>query len=205
MTRELADAKTLGQRKGQDACQIVNGSEPPPWVVLRPFSVPSPTGIELAVEPLKHVTIHADGSCLGNPGRGGYGVLLQFGTVEKELSGGFRKTTNNRMELMAAIKGLEAIKYPCLVTVYSDSKYLVDAMSKGWVQRWRSNGWMRTKKDRALNVDLWRKLLRAGKDHEVTFRWIRGHAGNAENERCDQLAVEAANQPNQPCDGGYAS
>lgn len=155
------------------------------------------------VETLRHITIHTDGACIGNPGPGGYGVLLQHGDVRKELSGGYRKTTNNRMELMAAIKGFEAVKYPCRVTLYSDSRYLVDSMSKGWVQRWRMNGWMRNQKEKALNVDLWRKLVSACKNHEVTFEWVRGHAGNAENERCDQLAVQAASQLNLPVDVGY--
>ena len=142
------------------------------------------------METLKKVEIFTDGACSGNPGPGGYGVILRYNGVEKELSGGDSETTNNRMELTAAIKGLEALKERCIVTLYSDSKYLTDAINCGWAVKWRENGWMRTKRERALNVDLWEKLLELMEEQDVTFVWVKGHAGHPENERCDRLAVE---------------
>ena len=149
------------------------------------------------------VTIHTDGACIGNPGRGGYGVVLQFGEQRKELSGGYRLTTNNRMELMGPIKALQTLKQSYVVILYSDSRYVVDAIEKGWVERWRAKGWMRNKKDRAVNPDLWECLLNLCSEHEVEFRWVRGHAGNPDNERCDQLATQAARRKDLPIDGGY--
>ena len=151
------------------------------------------------------VTIHTDGACIGNPGRGGYGVVLQFGEHRKELSGGYRLTTNNRMELMGPIKALQTLKQSYVVILYSDSRYVVDAIEKGWVERWRAKGWMRNKKDRAVNPDLWECLLNLCSEHEVEFRWVRGHAGNRYNERCDRLATQAARQKGLPIDEGYES
>ena len=151
------------------------------------------------------VTIHTDGACIGNPGRGGYGVVLQFGEQRKELSGGYRLTTNNRMELMGPIKALQTLKQSYVVILYSDSRYVVDAIEKGWVERWRAKGWMRNKKDRAVNPDLWECLLDLYSEHEVEFRWVRGHAGNRYNERCDRLATQAARQKGLPIDEGYES
>ena len=152
---------------------------------------------------LKRVVIYTDGACVGNPGPGGYGVILLYGKHRKEISGGFRLTTNNRMEIMAAIVGLSALKERCKVTVYSDSQYLVDAMMQGWAKRWKSNGWRRNKKEKALNADLWDKLLSLCEQHDVEFVWIRGHNGNPENERCDKLSTQAAEQKNLPPDIGY--
>ena len=149
------------------------------------------------------VTIYTDGSCLGNPGRGGYGVVLLHANARKELSGGRSLTTNNRMEIMAAIAGLEVLHGPCRVTLYSDSQYLVNAIELGWAEKWRANGWKRNKKDKALNPDLWSRLLDLCQTHHVEFRWVRGHSGHPENERCDRLAVEAAHQPGLPSDEGY--
>jgi len=149
---------------------------------------------------MKKVEIFTDGACSGNPGPGGFGVVLRFNGVEKELSGGFRNTTNNRMELMGAIAGLEALKEPCEVTLTTDSQYLVNAIEKGWVYKWKANGWMRNNKEEALNRDLWERLLRVMEKHRVRFQWIRGHAGHAENERCDRLAVKAASKDNLPED-----
>ena len=151
----------------------------------------------------RHVTIHTDGSCLGNPGPGGYAAILEYQGREKELSGGFRRTTNNRMEILAVIAGLEELKQPCSVTVYSDSRYVVDAIEKGWARKWKANGWMRNKRERAINPDLWDRLLKAIDKHEVRFQWVRGHAGNAGNVRADRLAVAAANGPNLPRDEGF--
>jgi ribonuclease HI len=149
------------------------------------------------------VTIYTDGACLGNPGPGGYGVVLLYGDHRKELSGGYRLTTNNRMELTAAIKGLSALKKPCEVELFSDSKYVVNAVEQGWARRWRANGWHRGNKQLAENRDLWEALLRLCEGHRVRFRWIKGHAGHIENERCDRLAFQAAQLPNLPADTGY--
>ena len=140
---------------------------------------------------MKQVTIYTDGACSGNPGAGGYGVVLLYGTARKELSEGFRLTTNNRMEVLAVIKGLECLKEPCHVLLYSDSKYVVDAMNKGWVTNWRRKNWYRTPKAKASNVDLWKRLLELTEIHHVEFIWVKGHAANPENERCDQLARAA--------------
>jgi ribonuclease HI len=153
---------------------------------------------------LEQRTIYTDGACVGNPGPGGYGVILLYDDQRKELSGGYRRTTNNRMEIMAAIVGLEALTKKCRVTLYSDSEYLVKAISSGWAHRWRANGWKRNKRDKALNADLWGRLLRLCEHHEVQFRWIKGHAESSENIRCDELAMQAAHQLNLPVDQGYA-
>ena len=140
----------------------------------------------------KHVDIYTDGACSGNPGPGGYGVILNYKGTIRELSDGEPNTTNNRMELLAAITGLEALKEPCEVTLYSDSKYMIDAIQQRWVYKWKANGWMRNKKDPALNPDLWQRLLEQLERHNVTLIWVNGHAGHPENERCDALAVAAA-------------
>jgi len=149
------------------------------------------------------VTIYIDGACRGNPGPGGYGIILKSGSGDKELSGGFRLTTNNRMEIMPAIVALEMLKSPCGVVIYSDSRYLVNAMSAGWAKRWQTNGWMRNKTDKALNPDLWKRLLKLCDYHRVEFRWIKGHNSHKENERCDVLSVAAAGKPDLPADPGY--
>ena len=149
---------------------------------------------------MKQVTIYSDGACSGNPGPGGYGVILRYNGNEKELSGGFRGTTNNRMELMGVISGLESLKEPCMVTVVTDSQYVVNGIEKGWALKWKMNGWMRNNKEKALNPDLWERLLNLVAKHTVRFQWIRGHAGHAENERCDALAVEAASRKDLPLD-----
>ncbi len=151
----------------------------------------------------EQVTIYTDGACLGNPGPGGYGAVLLYGSHRKELSGGFRLTTNNRMEITAALEALEALEEPCRVTLYSDSQYLVNAMSKGWAQRWQANGWKRNKREDAVNPDLWERMLELCRRHTVEFRWVRGHSGTKENERCDRLAVAAARDSGLPDDPGY--
>jgi len=147
---------------------------------------------------MKKVTIYTDGACSGNPGPGGYGVVLIHGEHRKELSGGDPATTNNRMEIMGVIKGLETLKHPCEVDIYSDSRYVVDAIEKGWAQRWQKNKWMRNKTEPALNPDLWETLLTLLKNHKVKFHWVKGHAGHPENERCDELAREAIGQKTAP-------
>jgi ribonuclease HI len=141
---------------------------------------------------MKHVDIYTDGACRGNPGRGGWGAVLVFRGVEKELSGGERETTNNRMELTAAIEALRALKEPCEVTLTSDSKYLVDAVTKGWAESWRAKGWRRADKSPALNPDLWEALLAELARHRVSFVWVKGHDGHPYNERCDRLATAFA-------------
>jgi ribonuclease HI len=141
---------------------------------------------------MKKITIYTDGACSGNPGPGGYGAVLIYGTHRKEISGGEAQTTNNRMEMTAVIKGLEMLKEPCEVAIFSDSRYVVDAIEKGWALRWQKNNWKRNKKEPALNPDLWEQLLNLLQQHKVTFHWVKGHAGNPENERCDFLATEAA-------------
>ena len=139
---------------------------------------------------LKNVQIYTDGACSGNPGPGGYGVILRYGEYEKKLSGGERETTNNRMELTAVIEGLKALNQRCRVDIFSDSKYFIDAVNQGWAENWRRNGWMRNKKDRALNPDLWEEILNLLAKHDVTLHWVKGHNGNPENEECDRMAVE---------------
>ena len=141
---------------------------------------------------MKHVDISTDGACRGNPGRGGWGAILVYEGHEKELSGGEPQTTNNRMELTAAIVALEALREPCEVTLYSDSKYMIDSITKGWAVSWRARGWKKGDKSPALNPDLWEKLLNLLEKHKVDFIWVRGHNGHAYNERCDALATNFA-------------
>lgn len=139
----------------------------------------------------KEVIIYTDGACSGNPGAGGYGAVLLYGDKRKELSQGYRMTTNNRMEVLAVIKALEILKGQCSVTLYSDSKYVVDAIEKGWAKKWKANGWKRNQKEMASNIDLWERLLELLEKHHVVFHWVKGHADNIENERCDFLARKA--------------
>ena len=140
---------------------------------------------------IKTVDIYTDGACSGNPGSGGYGVVMLYNGARKELSAAYRLTTNNRMEVLAVIKALEALKEKCIVNLYSYSKYVVDAINKGWARKWKANGWKKADKSRAQNVDLWEKLLALLDMHEVKFIWVKGHADNIENERCDLLARTA--------------
>ena len=145
---------------------------------------------------MKTVTLYTDGACSGNPGPGGWGAILEFGGVEKELSGGEAVTTNNRMELMAVIAGLSALKEPCIVELYSDSKYVIDGLSKGWAVSWRKNGWKKADKKPALNPDLWEKLLNLTAIHQMHYHWVKGHAENEKNNRCDQMAVAESKKYN---------
>lgn len=139
---------------------------------------------------MKKVDIYSDGACSGNPGPGGFGTIIVYKGIEKEISGGERNTTNNRMELLGAISGLEALKEPCEVTLTSDSKYLVDSVTKGWAKSWRAKNWIKSDRKPALNPDLWERLLDLLEIHKVEFVWVRGHVGHPYNERCDRLAVE---------------
>ena len=138
---------------------------------------------------MKQIEIYTDGACSGNPGPGGWGAVLRYNGREKEISGGEAQTTNNRMELTAVIAALECLKEPCAVELYSDSKYVIDALSKGWAVSWRKKGWIKSDKKPALNVDLWERLLKLTEAHEMHYHWVKGHADNEWNNRCDALAV----------------
>ena len=138
---------------------------------------------------MKTVTLYTDGACSGNPGPGGWGAILEYKGVEKELSGGEANTTNNRMELTAVIAALSLLKEPCAVDLYSDSKYVIDALEKGWAWGWKKKGWIKSDKKPALNPDLWEELLRLTQVHKLTYHWVKGHASNPYNNRCDELAV----------------
>lgn len=139
---------------------------------------------------MKTVTIYTDGACSGNPGPGGWGAILCYNGIEKELSGGEKQTTNNRMELTGVISALRALKEPCIVELWSDSKYVIDALEKGWAQGWRKKGWVKSDKKPALNPDLWEQLLTLTEIHEMHYHWVKGHADNEKNNRCDKMAVE---------------
>ena len=139
---------------------------------------------------MKHVDIYTDGACSGNPGPGGYGAVLVYNGKEKEISGGEKNTTNNKMELTAVIEALKLLKEPCSVTVTTDSKYVCDSMTKGWAESWKKKGWKKADGKPALNTELWDQLLTLCEKHRVEFIWVKGHAGHPYNERCDRLAVE---------------
>ena len=149
------------------------------------------------------VEIYTDGACRGNPGRGGYGTILKSGSFEKELSQGYQLTTNNRMELRAVMAGLAALKKRCEVKVFSDSKYVVDANNQKWIEGWKKKGWKRGKGEKLANADLWQELDVLRSRHEVTWHWVKGHAGHAENERCDELATGAADGEELGKDFGF--
>ena len=138
---------------------------------------------------MKTVTLYTDGACSGNPGPGGWGAILEYQGNEKELSGGESSTTNNRMELTAVIAGLSALKEPCVVELYSDSKYVIDGLQKGWAEGWKKRGWVKSDKKPALNPDLWETLLELTHVHQMRYHWVKGHADNPKNNRCDELAV----------------
>ena len=154
-------------------------------------------------ELMKKVEIYTDGACTGNPGKGGFGAVLIYNGVQKEISRGFRKTTNNRMELMAAVEALKLLKEQCKVDLYSDSKYLTDAINKGWLESWMKNGWRKADKKPVLNIDLWEEILKLTENHSVNFIWVKGHAGNKYNEICDSLAVNAYTNAAEYVDENY--
>ena len=143
---------------------------------------------------MKTVTLYTDGACSGNPGPGGWGAILEYMGIEKEFSGGEAQTTNNRMELTAVIEGLKKLKEPCVVELYSDSKYVIDGLEKGWAKSWQSRGWKKADKKPALNPDLWEQLLALTDIHTMHYHWVKGHADNPKNNRCDQLAVAQSQQ-----------
>ena len=187
----------------EDAAQYLAGqtsaSSAPGKSAPRERSLPEPI-------PAGQIVIYADGACSGNPGKGGYGTVVLYGDQRRELSAGFRRTTNNRMEILGCIAGLDAIEERSDITLYSDSRYVVDAVTKGWAETWRSRGWNRKVEGElvpALNSDLWARMLDLCEWHRVNFRWVRGHDGNIENERCDELARAAAASENLEVDKGY--
>ncbi|MCL2353696.1 MAG: ribonuclease HI [Defluviitaleaceae bacterium] len=150
---------------------------------------------------MKNIDIYTDGACSGNPGPGGYGVVMLYQGHRKEMQAAYKITTNNRMEILAAVVALETLKEPCNVRLFSDSRYLVDAIEKGWVTRWQQNNWKRNKTEKALNIDLWERLLPLLDKHNVEFVWVRGHASNVENNRCDELATGAISAARE--NGGF--
>lgn len=152
---------------------------------------------------MKTVDIYTDGACSGNPGRGGYGAILSYNGVTKEISEGFSLTTNNRMEILAVIRALSLLKEKCNVRLFSDSKYVIDMVNQGWIEKWKSNNWMRTPKEKAKNIDLLQKFYELIHFHNVEFIWVKGHAGHKENEICDRLAVSAYNSSDLKCDEGF--
>ena len=193
----LKEFQSLPATKTEASSSIQTHRQAAPENPENPGNPPNPAAptdkIESNAKTKNHfVVIYTDGGCKHNPGPGGYGVVLLSDRKRKELSAGFRHTTNNRMELLACIEGLKALKHPCSVTLYSDSQYVVNGIQKGWAKRWRKNNWMRNQTDPAENADLWAQLLDLCENHHVEFRWVKGHAGTPENERCDQLATEAA-------------
>ena len=145
---------------------------------------------------MKTVILYTDGACSGNPGPGGWGAILEYNGHRKEMSGGEENTTNNRMELTAVIKGLQAFNQRCTVELYSDSKYVIDALEKGWAEGWKKRGWIKSDKKPALNPDLWEILLNLTEMHDVRCHWVKGHASNPKNNRCDELAVEQSKMQN---------
>jgi ribonuclease HI len=196
-----AEAKAWYERLSKSCAKDPAARAPVPTSTSRKTS----SGDQPPAKAGPDVRIYTDGACIHNPGPGGYGVVLIYDEHRKELSGGFRRTTNNRMEIMAAIVGLKALKKRCCVTIYSDSRYLVNAMTKGWARRWQANGWKRHQDEPALNADLWEQMLELCSRHDANFVWVRGHAGHAENERCDQLAVLAAQNGDLQPDKNYES
>lgn len=154
---------------------------------------------------LKDVVVYTDGACKGNPGPGGYCAVLVYGEKRRNVTGGYRLTTNNRMEMMAAIAALETLRYPCRVTIWTDSKYLHDSIELGWAKRWRSKGWVTKDGKKAANPDLWERLLGLCDTHQVKFQWIKGHAGHEENELCDALSVAESQRTDLPEDEGYVA
>ena len=176
-----------------------------PGVKTRKASGRAQAAAEPAAPPSSpgQIIIYTDGGCTGNPGPGGYGAVIIDGESRSELAQGYRRTTNNRMELMACIAALDTLEAPADVILHSDSRYVVNGISKGWARKWRANGWMRTKSDAAQNSDLWSRLLDLCDEHRVRFVWVHGHAGNRENERCDRLATDAAQGPDLREDHAY--
>lgn len=153
---------------------------------------------------MKAVTIFTDGACSGNPGPGGFGAVIIYGETRREISDGFKLTTNNRMEILAVIEALKILRQPCNVNLYSDSKYVVDAIKKGWLLKWQKNNWIRNKSQPVSNIDLWQNLLPLLQFHNVNFIWVKGHNDNQENERCDYLARSAINSPSLNIDFNYS-
>jgi len=195
-SRARADGREELKRKGQ-----LHGGDPAGF--FEQVLPPAAGGLPLAAYPMKRVVIHTDGACRGNPGPGGYGVVLVCGKHRLELSKGFARTTNNRMELLGVIVALETLKEACEIELLSDSRYVIDAMTKNWVKGWKAKGWKTASNQPVKNQDLWLRLSAAAGIHQVTWKWLRGHVGHKENERCDVLAVAAATARDLPVDAGF--
>ena len=214
-TEGFSDAIYKGFRTYEEAVQWLKGFPEETLVTYAPHlldligvevELKKASTLSMSVEELLEagkVVIHTDGGADPNPGAGGYGVVLRYRNHRKELSGGYRLTTNNRMELLACIAALKALKYECEVVLFSDSRYVVDGIMKGWARNWQANGWKRSKKVSAENADLWAQLLELCSQHTVSFRWVKGHDGNVENERCDKLASQAAKATDLAVDEVY--
>ncbi len=168
--------------------------------------IEAPSGIEITsvLKPGMQLEIWTDGACVVNPGPGGYGIIFKCQRQKWERAGGFRLTTNNRMEIMGALVALKTIPEKCKAIIYTDSQYLINSIMRGWAKRWSSKGWKKKRNKKVPNADLWEKMLQLCDNHEVDFRWVKGHSSNVENERCDQLAESSARKPNLPVDEGYA-
>lgn len=206
-SRAEAEAWLRSQRGAQEP---QSGATPEPPLFDMPDPSPQPATQAQAIDHTGaladgKVVIYTDGGCIGNPGPGGYGAVLLYKGHRRELSGGYRRTTNNRMELMACIVALQSLKCRSQVVLHSDSRYVVDGITRGWARRWRENGWLRNEGEEARNADLWSQLLDLCDEHEVEFVWVRGHVGNPENERCDKLSMQAAEAKDLPEDTGFAA
>ena len=170
---------------------------------VEPIEASSGIEMESVLRPGTDLEIWTDGACIANPGPGGYGIVFEYQGQKREKAGGFRMTTNNRMEIMGALVALETLSEKCKATIYTDSQYLVNSITKGWAKRWESKGWKKKGNKKVPNADLWERMLQLCAQHRVEFRWIKGHNSNVENERCDQLAESAARKSNLPVDSGY--
>ena len=190
-------------KKTSEISEMCHTTNEPVFITKNGYGDMVIMSMEAYEETMKKLDIYTDGACSGNPGSGGYGVVMLYKGARKELSQGYKTTTNNRMEALAVIKALEALKEPCEVTLYSDSKYVVDSITKGWVYNWKKKNWIKSDKKKALNVDLWERLLPLLEKHNVEFVWVKGHADNVENERCDELARMAIASGNLLEDENY--
>lgn len=199
----ITQLEALPESSLPDIWKYIQSLNSPSTKLIKPVIHKKPKSTLTTLE--DKIIIYTDGACTGNPGKGGYGAVIIDGDRRREISHGYQLTTNNRMEMMGAIAALESLPSNSQVKLHSDSKYIVDAIVKGWAKKWQANGWKRNSKEMAKNPDLWQELLDLCKIHDVEFVWVKAHAGIAENERCDRLAVAAAHQSNLQADEGYSS
>ncbi len=197
----ITELETLSESSLSDVWKYIQSLQSKPAKSTKPVINKKPNTTKTSGD---RIIIYTDGACTGNPGKGGYGAVIIDGDRREELSDGYKLTTNNRMEMMGVIAALESLPSNSKVKLHSDSKYIVDAVIKGWAKKWHRNGWKRNSKEMAKNPDLWQELLDLCKIHDVEFIWVKGHAGIPENERCDHLAVAAAHQSNLQNDTGYS-